>query len=63
MTALAMDVRELTFDEIDFVSGGDSDQRENIRDGLIVAAICFAATQPAVWLAVGFVLLTATPAH
>ncbi|MFN5212098.1 MAG: hypothetical protein ACK5WW_08825 [Brevundimonas sp.] len=70
MTALALDVRELSFEEIDFVSGGHDrspdprqQQINNIRDGLIVAAILYAARHPVVWLAAGIWALTATPAH
>jgi hypothetical protein len=70
MTALALDVRELSFEEIDFVSGGHDtspsprqQQINNIRDGLIVAAIVMVARHPVVWLAGGIWALTATPAH
>jgi hypothetical protein len=66
MTALAMDVRELTFEELDQVSGGDPDRDEFVRDvatGLLVAAL---VTNPVLTIgviAVGVVVFGATAAH
>jgi len=67
MTALAMDVRELSFEEIEMVNGGDARSfAESVAAGLLVAAIVAnppAALAVAGAIAVGAVLFGATAAH
>jgi hypothetical protein len=67
MTAFAMDVRELSFDEIDQVSGaGDAeDITKGVVGGIIAAAILGSPVGIAIVgvALVGAVLFYPTPAH
>ncbi len=66
MTALALDVRELSFEEMDMVSGGHADAEsfwQSVAAGLYVAALI---ANPVVTLgvtAVVVVVVGATPAN
>lgn len=66
MTALALDVRELTFEEMDMVSGGHADA-ESFWQGVAVAVLVGAAfAAPVVVIgviAVAVVVAGATPAN
>ncbi|WP_426027187.1 hypothetical protein [Brevundimonas sp. TWP2-3-4b2] len=64
MTALALDVRELSFAEIDLVSGGEitwDDVREAVGSSLVTFAVRMAFT-PVGFLALCMLALSATPA-
>lgn len=64
MTALALDVRELSVDEIDFVCGGEitwDDVRDAVGQSLVTFAVRMAFT-PVGFLAICMLLMSATPA-
>ena len=64
MTALALDVRELSFEEIGFVSGGDLtwDDVGKIVGGQLVTFAVRLAFTPVGFLALCMLALSATPA-
>lgn len=64
MTALALGVRELSFEEIGFVSGGEitwDDVRDAVGSRFVTFAVRLAFT-PAGFLALCLLALSATPA-
>lgn len=66
MTSLAIDMRELSFDEIDMVSGADADRNafvQNVAAGLLVGAFFVNPVLTVGVIAVGAVVFGATAAH
>ncbi|WP_339873068.1 hypothetical protein [uncultured Brevundimonas sp.] len=66
MTALAMDVRELSFEEVDYVSGGDADAEsfaQSVAAGLLVVALVAAPVVTIGVIAVVVVVAGATAAN
>lgn len=66
MTALALDVRELSFDEVDYVSGGHADAEsfgQAVFAGLLVAALIAAPVVTIGVIAVVAVAAGATAAN
>lgn len=62
MTALALDVRELSFEELDQVGGGDADRDsfvQSVAAGLYVVAL---VTAPVITIGVTLVVITAVGA-
>lgn len=66
MTALALDVRELTFEEMDMVSGGHADAEsfwQSVAAGALVAAVFAAPVVTLTVIAVVVIVAGATPAN
>ncbi len=66
MTSLAIDMRELSFDEIDMVSGAGADRDafvQNVAAGLLVAALIANPVATLGVIAVGAVVFGASAAH